>query len=99
MENAEKTISMVLTIHFFCTRPPYRTASAGILIIPTKVADTSCHALSPELSQLGYGINVVAKSTATPFHVVGKRAALTSLDEHSVSDDYCQIVSKVFLAC
>src|SRR5215470_10311138 len=49
------TISMVLTAHFRCTRPPYRTARAGMLMRPTRVAAVICHALSPELSHDAYG--------------------------------------------
>src|SRR5437588_11396716 len=36
-------------------RPEYRMARPGTLISPTKVAATSCHAVSPESSQVGDG--------------------------------------------
>src|SRR5215469_13921979 len=55
--NALNTIKMVFTAHFRCTMPPYRTARAGILMRPTSVAAVICQALSPELSQLAYGVN------------------------------------------
>ena len=51
-QNALNTIIMVLTAHLRWTMPPYRTASAGMLIRPTSVAAVICQALSPELSQL-----------------------------------------------
>ena len=54
-ENPVKAINMVLTAHFFWTMPPYSTAMPGKLIKPTSVAATSCQALSPGLSQSGYG--------------------------------------------
>src|SRR5689334_11838549 len=52
------TIMTVLIAHFFWTRPPYRTARAGIDISPTSVAAVICQELSPALSQLGYGITM-----------------------------------------
>src|SRR5438552_5968868 len=52
------TISTVLIAHFFWTRPPYRTARAGMDISPTSVAAVICQALSPALSQLGYGFTM-----------------------------------------
>src|SRR5580700_3609488 len=54
------TMSTVFMAHFFCTRPPYSTARAGMDISPTSVAAVICQALSPELSQVGYGITVFA---------------------------------------
>ena len=50
--NAANTIIMVFTAHLRWTMPPYKTASAGMLIKPTSVAAVICQALSPELSQL-----------------------------------------------
>src|SRR6266700_2712847 len=52
------TISTVLIAHFFWTRPPYRTARAGMDISPTSVAAVICQELSPALSQLGYGFTM-----------------------------------------
>src|ERR1700760_854024 len=52
------TIITVLIAHFFWTRPPYRTARAGMDISPTSVAAVICQALSPALSQLGYGFTM-----------------------------------------
>ena len=52
------TIITVLIAHFFWTRPPYRTARAGIDISPTSVAAVICQELSPALSQLGYGFTM-----------------------------------------
>lgn len=43
-------INMVLTTHFFWTKPPKRTARPGTLIRATKVAAVSCQALSPVFS-------------------------------------------------
>src|SRR5579863_6907247 len=57
-QNVQNTIIMVLTAHFFCTRPPYRTARAGMDINPTSVAAVICQELSPDPSQVGYGITV-----------------------------------------
>ncbi len=54
------TIMMVLIAHFFWTRPPYRTARAGIDISPTSVAAVICQELSPAFSQLGYGFTVAS---------------------------------------
>ena len=51
-QNVQNTISMVFTAHFFCTSPPYKTASAGMLMRPTSVAAVICQALSPDDSQL-----------------------------------------------
>jgi hypothetical protein len=51
--NALNTISTVFIAHLRCTRPPYSTASAGMLMSPTSVAAVSCQALSPGLSQVG----------------------------------------------
>jgi len=51
-QNVQNTISMVFTAHFFCTKPPYKTARAGMLMRPTSVAAVICHALSPDDSQL-----------------------------------------------
>ena len=50
---------MLFTDQRFCITPPYRTARPGRLISPTKVAAVICHALSPGLSQLGYGNQVM----------------------------------------
>src|SRR5215469_2089505 len=50
---------MVFIAHFFCTRPPYSTARAGMDMSPTSVAAVICQALSPEPSQVGYGITVL----------------------------------------
>ena len=47
------TIITVLIAHFFCTRPPYSTARAGMDISPTSVAAVICQELSPAFSQLG----------------------------------------------
>ena len=44
-------IRIVLTTHFFWTRPPKSTASPGTLISATKVAAVICQALSPVSSQ------------------------------------------------
>ena len=44
-------INMVLTTHFFWTKPPNRTARPGTLIRATNVAAVSCQALSPVFSQ------------------------------------------------
>src|SRR6185312_17176287 len=52
------TIITVFIAHFFWTRPPYRTARAGMDISPTSVAAVICQALSPALSQLGYGFTM-----------------------------------------
>src|SRR5215469_12070840 len=52
------TIKTVFIAHFFCTRPPYSTARAGMDMSPTSVAAVICQALSPEPSQVGYGITV-----------------------------------------
>jgi len=52
-EKPVKAISIVLTAHFFWTRPPYSTAMPGMLMRPTSVAATICQALSPALSQSG----------------------------------------------
>ena len=49
--NALNTIIIVLIAHLRCTIPPYRTASAGMLIRPTSVAAVICQALSPGFSQ------------------------------------------------
>ena len=43
-------MNMVLTTHFFWTRPPKRTARPGTLIRATNVAAVSCQALSPVFS-------------------------------------------------
>src|ERR1700753_406597 len=59
-QKVTKTMSVVFIAHFFCTRPPYSTARAGMDISPTSVAAVICQALSPELSQVGYGITVFA---------------------------------------
>src|SRR5580700_5978009 len=59
-QKVTNTISTVFIAHFFCTRPPYSTARAGMDISPTSVAAVICQALSPELSQVGYGITVFA---------------------------------------
>src|SRR5215469_9003189 len=55
-QNVQNTIITVFIAHFFCTRPPYRTARPGMDISPTSVAAVSCQELSPAFSQLGYGI-------------------------------------------
>src|SRR5947199_5381472 len=52
-ENATNVNIMLLIDHRFCITPPYRTASPGMLIRPTRVAAVSCQAVSPELNQLG----------------------------------------------
>src|SRR5689334_8099029 len=52
------TIITVFIAHFFWTRPPYRTARAGMDISPTSVAAVICQELSPALSQLGYGFTM-----------------------------------------
>ena len=44
-------MNMVLTTHFFWTKPPKSTARPGTLISATKVAAVSCQALSPVSSQ------------------------------------------------
>src|SRR5215472_7346044 len=62
-QNALNTIIIVLMAHFRCTIPPYRTASAGMLIKPTSVAAVICQALSPELSQLAYGFNPASSAS------------------------------------
>ncbi len=49
-QKVANTINMVFTAHLRCTRPPYSTAMAGMLMRPTRVAAVNCHALSPELS-------------------------------------------------
>ena len=56
--NVVNTIITVFMAHFFWTRPPYRTARAGMDISPTSVAAVICQELSPELSQLGYGFTL-----------------------------------------
>src|SRR6478736_687042 len=61
-ENPVKAINIVLTAHFFWTMPAYNTAMPGILIRPTRVAATNCQALSPGLSQSGYGFIQVRPS-------------------------------------
>jgi hypothetical protein len=48
-QNVANTINTVFMAHFFCTRPPYRTARAGIDIRPTSVAAVICQELSPAL--------------------------------------------------
>src|SRR5579875_1549444 len=45
--NPANVMRIVLTTHFFCTRPPKRTARPGTLMSATKVAAVICHALSP----------------------------------------------------
>ena len=50
---------MLFTDQRFCITPPYRTARPGRLISPTNVAAVICHALSPGLSQLWYGSQVM----------------------------------------
>ena len=55
---AANTIIMVFTAHLRCTIPPYKTASAGMLISPTSVAAVICQALSPELRKLAYGFTL-----------------------------------------
>src|ERR1700722_7642877 len=57
-QKVTNTMSVVFMAHFFCTRPPYSTARAGIDISPTSVAAVICQALSPDPSQVGYGITV-----------------------------------------
>ena len=52
-QNVQNTIMMVFIAHFFCTRPPYSTARAGMDISPTSVAAVICQELSPAFSQLG----------------------------------------------
>ena len=52
-ENPVKAMSIVLTAHLRCTIPPYKIAIPGMLINPTRVAATSCQALSPALSHGG----------------------------------------------
>src|SRR5215467_4389884 len=76
-QNALNTIIIVLMAHFRCTIPPYRTASAGMLIKPTSVAAVSCQALSPELSQCGYGFTL-RPSIGHERRVLDSRATLTS---------------------
>ena len=56
--NAYTTISAELTANFRFINPAYRIARPGMLMIPTSVADVSCHAVSPEFSQLGSGFRV-----------------------------------------
>src|SRR5580658_3037783 len=46
-------MSAELTANFRFINPAYRIARPGMLMIPTSVADVSCHAVSPEFSQLG----------------------------------------------
>jgi hypothetical protein len=41
------------TAHFFFTMLPYRITSPGMLWIPTRVAATICHVLSPLFNQSG----------------------------------------------
>ena len=48
-QNVVNTMSTVFMAHFFCTRPPYRTARAGMDISPTSVAAVICQELSPGL--------------------------------------------------
>ena len=57
-QKVTKTMSVVFMAHFFCTRPPYSTARAGMDISPTSVAAVICQALSPDPSQVAYGITV-----------------------------------------
>src|SRR6476660_6089401 len=77
---------MLLIDQRFCMTPPYSTTSPGTLISPTSVAAVICQALSPGLSQVGYGSNslslsgritAVPRTTAGPtwprFHVVKVR--------------------------
>src|SRR5580700_7248991 len=59
------TIKTVFIAHFFCTRPPYSTARAGMDMSPTSVAAVICQALSPDPSQVGYGITVFTPPGAT----------------------------------
>src|SRR5487761_3261 len=58
-QKVTKTMRTVFMAHFFCTRPPYSTARAGMDISPTSVAAVICQALSPDPSQVGYGITVL----------------------------------------
>src|SRR3974377_2580381 len=58
-QKAQNTIIMKFIAHFFCTRPPYSPARAGMDISPTSVAAVICQALSPDPSQVGYGITVL----------------------------------------
>ncbi len=51
-QNVANTMRTVFIAHLRCTRPPYRTARAGMLMRPTRVAAVICHALSPDDSQL-----------------------------------------------
>src|SRR5580700_10718282 len=46
-------INAELTANFRFINPAYRIARPGMLMIPTSVADVSCHAVSPEFSQVG----------------------------------------------
>src|SRR6185437_5631344 len=68
MSTRQKVVNTIITVfmaHFFCTRPPYNTASAGMDMSPTSVAAVICQALSPDPSQVGYGITVLLLQGAT----------------------------------
>src|SRR2546426_10936933 len=66
--NAEKVSIMLFTDQRFCITPPYSTTRPGTLISPTNVAAVICQALSPGLSQVGYGAQAAASTLiASPF--------------------------------
>src|SRR5271165_1991980 len=68
MRTRQKVVNTIITVfiaHFFCTRPPYSTARAGMDMSPTSVAAVICQALSPAPSQVGYGITVFTPPGAT----------------------------------
>src|SRR5579864_9259946 len=68
MRTRQKVVNTIMTVfiaHFFCTRPPYSTARAGMDMSPTSVAAVICQALSPDPSQVGYGITVFTPPGAT----------------------------------
>ena len=58
--NAANVSIMLLMDQRFCMTPPYSTTRPGTLIRPTSVAAVSCQALSPGLSQVGYGSNALS---------------------------------------
>src|ERR1700722_18271068 len=64
-QNVQNTIIMVLTAHFFCTRPPYKTARPGMLMRPTSVAAVICQAVSPDDSQFAQGSTTLRRRGPT----------------------------------
>src|SRR5207249_5678399 len=85
-QKATNVSIMLFTDQRFCITPPYRTARPGTLMSPTSVAAVICHALSPELSQLGYACQVMCLRfpafVALPAQSAHADAAPVSSSEH-----------------